>query len=175
MCESRAMYMYCVGQLPASMIRLHEWPRETIYIEVRYVVIRDTYTFHRWFMYYLSMGQLFKINSLAPGRCGSNFESIIFKHIVQSSRLGSHHEIAPSWMTGNFTHEKSSLVQVTVWWHQATSHYLNHCWPISISPHGIIRPQWVNNDILYGTIPYHWVKHGFDCKHWFNINDLISI
>ena len=30
------------------------------------------------------------------------------------------------------------------WCHQATSHYLNQCWPRSMSPYGITRPQWVN-------------------------------
>ena len=30
------------------------------------------------------------------------------------------------------------------WCHQATSHYLTQCWPRSVSPHGIPRPQWVN-------------------------------
>ena len=62
---------------------------------------------------------------LAPGRCGSNFESIIFKLIVQSSRLGSHFEVAPRRMTGNFPYEKSSLVKVMAWCRQAKSHYLS--------------------------------------------------
>ena len=30
------------------------------------------------------------------------------------------------------------------WCRQATSHYLNHCWPRSLSPYGATRPQWVN-------------------------------
>ena len=29
------------------------------------------------------------------------------------------------------------------WCHQATSHYLSQCWPRSMSPYGITRPQWV--------------------------------
>ena len=33
------------------------------------------------------------------------------------------------------------------WCRQATSHYLSQCWPRSLSPYGVIRPQWVN---LYG-------------------------
>ena len=49
---------------------------------------------------------------------------------------------------------KSTLVQVMAWchqwWHQAitydqaTSQYLSQCWPRSMSPFGITRPQWVN-------------------------------
>ena len=30
------------------------------------------------------------------------------------------------------------------WCHQATSHYLSQCWPISMSPYGVIRPQWAH-------------------------------
>ena len=40
--------------------------------------------------------------------------------------------------------DKSTLVQVMAWCHQATSHYLSQCWPRSLSPYGIPRPQWVN-------------------------------
>ena len=29
------------------------------------------------------------------------------------------------------------------WYHQATSHYLNQCLPRSMSPYGVIVPQWV--------------------------------
>ena len=39
---------------------------------------------------------------------------------------------------------KSTLPQVVAWCHQATSHYLSQCWPRSLSPYGVIRPQWVN-------------------------------
>ena len=38
---------------------------------------------------------------------------------------------------------KLSLVQVMAWCHQATSHYLSQCWPRSVSPYDITRPQWV--------------------------------
>ena len=39
--------------------------------------------------------------------------------------------------------DKSTLVQVMAWCHQATSHYLGHCWPSSMSPNGITMPKWV--------------------------------
>ena len=42
-------------------------------------------------------------------------------------------------------HEKSALFQVMAWCHQATSHYLSKCWPRSLSPYGVTRPQWVNS------------------------------
>ena len=43
------------------------------------------------------------------------------------------------------TDYKSTLVQVMDWWRQATSHYLNQCWPRSPMPYGVTRPQWVKN------------------------------
>ena len=30
------------------------------------------------------------------------------------------------------------------WCRQATSHYLSQCWPISLSPYDVTRPQWAN-------------------------------
>ena len=31
------------------------------------------------------------------------------------------------------------------WCHQAPSHYLSQCWPRSLSPYGVTRPQWVKS------------------------------
>ena len=45
----------------------------------------------------------------------------------------------------DLTDDKSTLVQVMAWCRQATSHYLSQCWPRSMSPYGITRPQWVNS------------------------------
>ena len=39
--------------------------------------------------------------------------------------------------------DKSTLVQVMAWCHQATSHYLSQCWPRSMSQYGVTRPHWV--------------------------------
>ena len=41
------------------------------------------------------------------------------------------------------TDDKSTLVQVMAWCHQAPSHYLNQCWPTSMIPYDITRLQWV--------------------------------
>ena len=43
----------------------------------------------------------------------------------------------------DLTDDKSTLVQVMAWCRQATSHYLSQCWPRSVSPNGVTRPQWV--------------------------------
>ena len=50
------------------------------------------------------------------------------------------------------------------WCRQATSHYLSQCWPRSMSPYGVIRPQWVNTVISeysgYSTrrVQFHWLE-----------------
>ena len=43
----------------------------------------------------------------------------------------------------DLTDDKSTLVQAMAWCRQATSHYLNQCWPKSMPPNGVTRPQWV--------------------------------
>ena len=57
-------------------------------------------------------------------------------------------------------YDKSTLVQVMAWCHQATSHYLNQCWPISLPPYDVTRPQWVNplSNWLYS---YHLIEIGY--------------
>ena len=40
--------------------------------------------------------------------------------------------------------DQSSLVEVMARCRQATSHYLIQCWPRSLLPYGLTRPQWVN-------------------------------
>ena len=53
-------------------------------------------------------------------------------------------EIALIWMSLDFTYDQSTLFQVMVWSRQATSHWLS-CWPRSLSPYDVTRPQWVNS------------------------------
>ena len=52
-------------------------------------------------------------------------------------------EIALIWISLDFADKQSPLVQVMVWYRQSTSHYLSQCWPSSMSPYGVTRPQWV--------------------------------
>ena len=56
-------------------------------------------------------------------------------------------EIALRWLSLDFTDDKSTLVQVMAWCRQAASHYLSQCWPRSMLPNGVARPQWVNKMI----------------------------
>ena len=60
------------------------------------------------------------INSLAIGNCGSNFKSLISKHITED-KLG--HSL---WKCS-----------------QVTSNHLSQCWSRSMLPCVIIRPHWV--------------------------------
>ena len=48
----------------------------------------------------------------------------------------------------DLTDDKSTLVQVMAWCHQAASHYLSQCWPRAMAPNGVTRPQWVNSSPL---------------------------
>ena len=53
-------------------------------------------------------------------------------------------EIVLRRISQDLADDKSILVQVMAWCRQATSHYLSQCWPRSMSPYVITRPQWVN-------------------------------
>ena len=75
-------------------------------------------------------------------------KNIIFKLIILN--CSTRHEITFRWMPQNLTYEKC---------HQARSHYLNQCWPRSMSPYGITRPQWVKEAIFSWNIkpcPHTW-------------------
>ena len=93
------------------------------------------------------------INSLAPGRFWFNFRWVILKLTLVNGGWGISFEIALRWMPLDLTDDKSTLVQVMAWCRQATSHYLSQWWPRSMSPYGVIRPQWVN------TTKYKFCAH----------------
>ena len=54
-------------------------------------------------------------------------------------------ETVIKWMPQDLSDDKSTLVQVMAWCRQAASHYLSQCWPRSMLPYSITRPQWVNS------------------------------
>ena len=78
---------------------------------------------------------------------------------MQDSSLGPCCEIALRWMPEYVINEKSTLVQVMAWCHQATSHYLSQCWPRSVSPYGVSRPQWYS--VIYRIITHCCVSKEF--------------
>ena len=84
----------------------------------------------------------FKFNSLAPGRFQRNFSKVIFQLTLVTDGWRISCKIVLKWIPMDFTDGKSTLVQVMAWCHQATSHYLSQCWPRSLLPYGITRPQW---------------------------------
>ena len=72
------------------------------------------------------------------------------------------HDNVPRWMPQGLTDDKSTLVQVMGWCHQAISHYLSQCWPRSVSPYDVTRPQWVkvwgHLDMYFGVTSQIWDK-----------------
>ena len=87
------------------------------------------------------------VNSLVPGKFEWHFMYLIFQIISVIDDWGISCELALRWMSLDFTDDKTTLVQVMAWCHQATSHYLSQWWPRSLSPYGVsvTRPQWVNS------------------------------
>ena len=55
------------------------------------------------------------------------------------------HDNPLRWMPRDLTDDKSTLVEVMAWCHQATSHYPNQCWRSSMLPYGITRA----NELTY--------------------------
>ena len=63
-------------------------------------------------------------------------------------------------MSVDFTDDQSTLIQVMTC-RQATINYLRQCWPRTMSPYGVTRPQWVNMEMITS---YYW-GHG-DFMTW---------
>ena len=84
------------------------------------------------------------INSLAPGRPRCHFKTAIFNLVLLIGIFTLSKDNSLRWMPRDLTDDKSTLVQVMAWCRQAPSHYLSQCWPSSMSPYGVTRPQCVN-------------------------------
>ena len=69
------------------------------------------------------------------------FKNVIFNLALLIGIFKSFYDNVISWMPQDLTDDKSTLVQVMAWCHQATSHYLNQCWPRSPTPYGVTRPR----------------------------------
>ena len=83
------------------------------------------------------------LNSLAPGRLGCHFKTAILNLVLLIGIFTLSKDNALRWMPRKLTDDKSTLVQVMAWCCQATNHYLSQCWPSSMSPYGVTRPQCV--------------------------------
>ena len=96
---------------------------------------------------------------------------IIYKLIPWTDTSCAACKIVERWIPQNSIDDnKSTLVQVMAWCRQATSHYLSQCWPRSMSPYGVTRPQWVNG--VYYTQPqvarsihFLYSMHISNCVH----------
>ena len=103
------------------------WWKQRLFIHIDDIVITT-----RWY-----------VDSLACRRFQRKFRKVIFQLILVIDGGSISCKIVLKWMLMDLTGVKSTLVQVMAWCRQATSHCLNQCWPRSLSPYGIIRPQWV--------------------------------
>ena len=79
------------------------------------------------------------LKSLSPKRFKRNFGWVLFKSITVIDGWDTCCEIAHRRMSLDLTDDKSTLVQVMAWCHQATSHYLSQCWPSFLLLYGVTR------------------------------------
>ena len=101
------------------------------------------------------------INSLAPVRPGCHYKTAISNLVLLIGIFTSSKDNALRWMPRDLTNDKSTLVQVMAWCRQATSHYLSQCWPRSLSPYGVIKPQWVNQILLLSSVKVNIIHNFF--------------
>ena len=112
------------------------------------------------------------VNLLAPGKYEWNFRYLILQIISVIDGWGISCELALIWMN----------VTRPYWWPvnigsgndcQATSHYLSQCWPRSLSPYGVTRPQWVKSEWLY--LDYNLTKYCSYGQNWQVIMGSINV
>ena len=90
-----------------------------------------------------------RLTHWSPGGFGCNFKNSILKLALLICTFRASFDKVIRWITQDLTDHKSTLVQVMAWCHQATSHYLSQCWPRSLSPNGVTRPQWVKIILIF--------------------------
>ena len=101
-----------------------------------------------------------------------NFRSIIFKLIIQNTLVTSC-KIALMWVTKNTSDGISTLVKVMMaWYGQATSHYMNQCWPktyIAIWHHcaTMNKPCTEHGIAMFcPKFDKDWITHKIAMDHW---------
>ena len=100
---------------------------------------------------------------MAPERFGwCDLKNSYINLVLLSGIFRSLYDTTLRWIPRDFTDDKSTLVQVMAWCHQASSHYLNHCWPSSVPPYGITGPQWVK--LYEGSCITKLIPHESDVK-----------
>ena len=79
------------------------------------------------------------------------FSNLLYRNVAWALTMKLHSgDCCPSCniltqMSQDLTEDKSTLIRVMAWSHQATSYYLNQCWLRSMMPYGITKDQWVNS------------------------------
>ena len=112
---------------------------------------------------YVTYGSVVKFkwdfNSLAPGRCGSNFMSVIFKLITPNFGFGTCYEIALWWEPYECENNIGSLQEMS-WCCQATftQNFLR-----SISSYCVARPQRVKPSPCISIPAPHMMLHLGPC------------
>ena len=96
----------------------------------------------------------------------------ILENTFQAKRLVTDscdisNEITLRWTSLDLSDDESRLVQVIVWCRQATSHYLNQCWPKFLPPYGVTRPQ---TKFLNPYDSFEYTSHGLLLITWINFN-----
>ena len=96
------------------------------------------------------------------GDLKTNHRKIIFQLILASDGCDISSEFALRWASLDLSDDKSTLAQVMAWCRHATSPHPNQCWPRSLPPYGVIRPQCVN---VYVFFISHYVVTNKDEPH----------
>ena len=101
-------------------------------------------------------------NTLAPRKCGRNFKSVIYEHMLQIKLMITFCEMALRETSHNPFSDESTLAWTMAGSHETTCHYLSQSWFRSMFPYGITGPQWVESARLLqvyccqiDTIPKH--------------------
>ena len=151
-CDWQLQSKMCVDIMWAHRFRWQRFRRKEMCRDIiaqneltRHLACAGTRSKHQRHAIYVS-------NLLVPGRCGSDFKSIIFKQMLQIKFMSNSCEIAPWWIPKNLFDDKSTLIYGMDWCRQATSHYRSQCWPRSMSPFGVTRLKMKMNaheDSLY--------------------------
>ena len=108
-------------------------------------------------------GWVHQVNSLSLERCNNNFQNSFFNFIIQNCKRYTYCEVALRWIPQNLMYEKSALVLVMAWCHQAASHYLNQycptlcCHVASLGANGLTKNYDHNKTKLSSMIAYFMV------------------
>ena len=80
--------------------------------------------------------------NLLTGRYGCNFASVISEDTLRN-KVHEHLWNGSQMNAQNTFDDKSTLAQVLACCLTTPCHHLSQCWPTSVSPYGVTRPQWV--------------------------------